>query len=75
MSSMMILEYDDYVPTLDNPFTIEELGHAVDGLDVNKSYLGICQGIARKVPVMVDVFSNHSKFCIYETLLSFGMVL
>ena len=49
------VQYEDnfvnspYVPVLDDPFTIQELSHAVDGLNVNKSFLGIWTGIIRKL--------------------------
>lgn len=45
-----------YVPVLDDPFTIEELSHAVDNLNVNKSFLGICPGIFRKLPLSWLIF-------------------
>ena len=51
------IEYEDnlvdspYVPVLDDPFTMEELSQAVKSLNVNKSFLGICPGIMRKLPI------------------------
>ena len=51
------VQYDDncvnspYVPVLYDPFTIEELRHAVDSLNVNKCFLDICPGIFRKLPM------------------------
>ena len=40
-----------YIPVLDDPFTVDELEHAVKALNKNKGYCGICPGIIKVLPV------------------------
>lgn len=39
------------IPLLDSPFTVEELDKAVNEMNTNRSYVGICPGLIKVLPV------------------------
>ncbi len=47
------------IPVLDEPFTVQELVKVLKDVNVRKSYVGICPGIMRALPVNWIMFFLH----------------
>ena len=69
-NSNIEIETAPYIPVLDDPFMVNEVDIAMNSLNQNKSYSGICPGILKVLPVswfmfLMSIFNQVFTQCHY----------
>ena len=67
------IDNSPYVPVLDDPFTYNEFDKALNSVNSNKSYSGICPGILKALPntwlmFFMLIFNSIFTQCVYPIL-------